>query len=167
MAHFYSVIPLMCSLEYILDGSLLMKHAMVNMRGAKVFVRSMDKTVAGTHIIQDDVVTLRSDDLNGIASAVKAALQASQAGVPIPPRGTFGAQAPGRIYAEAGVRSWREFVKGAKAALVKCNEGEITIIPWRNLGARDGFVPMKDCDRIVQDPADLGAAVMAALADAE
>jgi hypothetical protein len=146
-----------------------MKTAKIDMRRGKVFVRSEHRLLSGAYIIQDDAVTLDVGDLGGIGAAVRTALQAFRTGALMPPPEKLGPDAPKALYVAAGVRNGREFAKGAKSVSVKSDNGQITLISYRNEGGSH-FVPIKGHDRIISEAssdADLGAAVIAALADAE
>ena len=145
-----------------------MRYANIYERSGRVFGRSEDKTVAGYHFAQDNVMALNATDHTGIGAALKAALEASRESVPIPPRHAMAADAPSALYLAAGVRTWREFAKGAKSISVHQGDGQIKLVPWKNEGVLANFVPIKDRARTLPDTspdADLGAAVVAALAD--
>lgn len=141
------------------------KSASVDLREGQVFIRSLAKTESGFHIGDGPVSVFAESDGAGIGAALLAALQASRSGVPNPARG---ADTGGELYAAAGVKSSREFSRGAKSVSARSEDGRITLTPWKNEGAREGFVPLKDRDRVLADTSpELGAAVIAALADAE
>jgi len=147
-----------------------MKYASVYCRAGKVFLRSEDKTIAGTHISQDNTVALDATDLESLGVALRVALEASREDVPIPSRERMSLDAPSSLYPAAGVSNWREFAKGAKSISVDLAEERIRLAPWKNEGARATFVPLKGRDRFVPESSpdiELGAAVIAALADAE
>ena len=147
-----------------------MKCASLYERSGKVFVQSFDETLVGTHVAQNDVTVLDEHDLEGIASALKAALSASREGVPVPPRDSQDRKSPSALFKASGVRNWREFVTGAKLLSANQNQGEIKFVPWKNMGVREHFVPLKGRDRIVTETItnrDLGAAVIASFGDAE
>jgi hypothetical protein len=114
------------------------RHAGAYLRRGRIYVYSEHKTVGGALIAQDDVVSLDSTDFKGIAEAVKNALQAYRMGVPIPPRESLSGTS-WKMYAVAGVRKWSDFVKGAKGISIRSENGQITLTPMRNRGARGGF----------------------------
>ena len=130
----------------------------------------MDKTVAGYYFARDNVAALEVTDPGSIGVALKAALEASREGIPIPPRSVMAADAPSALYPAAGVRNWRDFAKGARSLWIDQADGQIKLTPWKNEGASGKFVPLKGRDHAILETssdADLGAAVIAALADAE
>jgi hypothetical protein len=148
----------------------VVKYAGIHERGGKVFIRSQDKTVAGTHFAQDNVLTLDATDHGGVGTALKVALKASREAIPIPPREAMAVDAPSALYPAAGVRNWREFARGAKYLTADQGDGQITLVPWKNEGVRATFVPLKGRNRTISDTStdsDIGAAVIAGLADAE
>lgn len=147
-----------------------MKFAGVYGRLDDVFVYSMHQILSGAHIDQDDAVALNASDLQGIGAAVRTALAAYREDMPTPPPETLVRNEFKSLYALAGVQTARAFFKGARSVSVKWHDGHITLTPWKNEGAWDNFVTIDGHDHIIADTAsnsNLGAKVIAALADAE
>jgi hypothetical protein len=141
------------------------KNASVDLREGRVFIRSLAKTESGFHIGDGPVLVFSDSDVARIGPALLAALHASRSGVPDPVRG---AEPGAELYAAAGVKSLREYSKGAKSVSAHWEDGRITLIPWRNEGVHDGFVPLTGRDLEIADTSpELGAAVIAALSNAE
>lgn len=130
-------------------------------RKGKLFISPYHKTVAGYWIGDSETTTVNRDDASALKDAVIAALAASRKDVPTPPR-DFDPTAS--LLIAAGVSSWNTFAKSAKSVAIELNNGRIEIIPDKNMGSRDGFVPMSDKVLVVSegDPG-LATVIMAAL----
>lgn len=100
-------------------------------------------------------------------AVVRQSLSDSRNGVPHPTQ-SGGMFDP--VLKLAGVRSWKTFVNGTRLVAVTEEEGQITVVPTRNGGAREGFFDLGPKTVTLGSGAtdeELGAAVDAALALAE
>jgi hypothetical protein len=70
------------------------------------------------------------------------------------------------LYTAAGVRGWREFVRGAAYVSVREDDDAVVVGITRNAGSRDGFVSTGDELRVERpvSAAELGAAVLRGIA---
>jgi hypothetical protein len=145
-----------------------MKYAGVGQRGPKIFVYSQHKTISGIHLSVGEVQAFDGADVEGIGLALRQAFSKYQTGVPDQRHGAL--RGWPELFAAAGVRSWTEYGKGAKSLSAKLQDGLVTLNPWKNIGGRSRFVPIKGLDRTVPEASsdrDLGAAVIATLEDAQ
>lgn len=149
-----------------------MKYANVTERAGLVFVQTTHQTTAGFGFIQDEFALVSISQLGEMGSAVRSALASSRENVPLPSRevlSKFAARQRALLRA-ARVRSYKEFLCGSKMVSVRMDEQQVTLVPWKNLGRRDGYVPVKDKDTVVpvsSPDVELGAAIIKSLADAE
>jgi hypothetical protein len=145
-----------------------MRYAAVDQRGLKIFVYSKHKTVSGILLSVGGVRALDRADMEGIGLALRQAFSGYQTGVPDQRHSAV--RGWPELFAAAGVRSWTEYGKGAKSLSAKLQDGLVTLNPWKNIGGRFRFEPLKGFDRTVPEKSpdrDLGAAVIAALGDAQ
>jgi len=141
------------------------KLAVIYRRKGAMFVAASHKTRAGFWVEDTKTSVVESDDADHIQNAIVEALARSREGIPTPARD---ADLVGSLLSAAGVSSWSTFAKLARCVDVHLKDHKLEITPYRNRGARDGFVPMTD--RVVElpeDSAELGEAVLTALEVAE
>ena len=145
----------------------------VYQRGALLIIAVDDETDAGFWVATDRITTLpdtvAADALGG---AIRAALAASRTAVPTPSfRGTPPLDAP--LWRAAGVRSRRAFMSGTRFCSVHRDAEQVTITATANggsTGADRGWRPVEAAARtlpVASDDTTFGAAVRAALADAQ
>ncbi|KPL66750.1 hypothetical protein SZ64_00710 [Erythrobacter sp. SG61-1L] len=139
-----------------------MKAATIYERGGKIYVHSSSKTTAGIWVINDPVMIVEKDDVEELGLSVRRCLDASREGVPHPK--SF-ANLFDPVLALAGVKSFNTFVKSAKCVEVEMVGETATLIPTRNEGAEDGFVPLfGKAQAAVDTNKAVGSAAVAALA---
>jgi hypothetical protein len=100
-----------------------------------------------------------------VGQAVLVALEGSKEGISHPTqwKGRFDP-----ILQLAHVPSWNAFVETTKCVQIELESDEVSFIPTRNLGARDGFEPIQDKIRCFAGSAELvGAALLTAFEKAE
>lgn len=134
-------------------------------RNGKLFISPYHKTEAGYWVGDEETTTVALGDAGSVQEAVIAALAASREGVPTPSRDS---DPTGSLLIAAGVSSWSTFAKSAKSIAIESNDGKIEITPDKNIGGRDGFIPMTD--KVIttwEGDIGLGDAVLQALKIAE
>lgn len=142
-----------------------MKAATIYERGGKVYIHSSSKTTAGVWVINAPVLTVKKEDVGELGRSIRRCLDASSEGVPHPKSFT---NLFDPVLALAGVKSFNTFVKSAKCVEVEMAGETATLIPTRNEGAEDGFVPLPGNTQAAVDTDEaLGSAAVAALAMAE
>ncbi len=136
----------------------------VFLRGNSFFIEAISHTIDGIGVTEDvrlSVPCTAADD--ALADAILEQLARSRTGILGPPPSSDLVKSLLKI---ANVKSWRQFVEGARFAEVEDDGVVFTIVPFRNLGAKDGFRPVHE--RAARIPADarheLGAATRAILA---
>lgn len=140
-----------------------MKAATIYEREGRLFFHSSSKTDAGVWVINGPFLVADKEHVDEVGRAVRACLEGSSNGVPHPK--SFATNLFEPVLNLAGVKSWGTFVKAAKCVEVETsNDTVATLIPTRNEGAKEGFLPMasKTEATLVSDKA-LGSAVVAAL----
>jgi hypothetical protein len=142
------------------------RGADIHSRRNKVFVCSKHQMESGAHLGQDDPIVMDLIDLEGIATTVRTQLKAYKAGVPNIDWSAFEAPKTSNLLTAAGVRSWSTFGKGAKFVTVRSDGDQATLTPWAYAGAGN-YVPLEGQDRTLPlESPELGAEVVAALAEA-
>jgi hypothetical protein len=151
------------------------RTAQVALRGDEYIVFSYTRRPWGVWEMNGVIFRLPKDsDPATLGKAVWDALDASNR-VELPEHdpsvNTFRA-----ILKELGFRSNAQYMKGAREVEVSAEidqrpeyDGLTRIVPYRNNGARGGFIPINEKRRLIDDctPETLGQTVEAALADAE
>ena len=146
-----------------------MKHAGIYWRAGKLFVHSKHGMASGLRA-QDDSVAVTEGDLEGIGAAIRSKLESYLDGAPVPRWDLMRGDQYPKLHAAAAVRSSAEFTKGAKYVSAQLENGQITLIPWKNERGREGFSPLRGRDHSISEQSsdfELGTAVMAAVGDAE
>jgi hypothetical protein len=144
-----------------------MRAALVYERGEHVYVTSESQTLDEFWIASPPFIVRESADLDDeeLARLVLAALAESEQRVPTPPAATNPLSPVLRL---AGVKSFAEFMRGAKAVRASAVDLEIEITPMRNAGARGGFELLeKKSIHASSSPVRLSRALAAARALAE
>jgi hypothetical protein len=137
------------------------KSVSIYERAGTVYVIASHKTQAGFWVDDDEVTPLVAPQPADLGNAVQAALARSREGVPNPPPS---ADLSVPLLAAAGVASWNTFAKAAKHVDVLLNGNTIKVMPYKNLGGKDGFDPMQDKATLVPSgDLKLGEIVMRAL----
>ena len=117
-----------------------MKSATVYKRGNALYFQSSSKTTAGVWIATAPFFKIEIDVTSSAkGEAILQALHASQEGVPHPTNWA-GILTP--LLELAGVKSWATFMKNATYVGLKSDGTQLKLIPYRNLGSKDGFEPV-------------------------
>jgi hypothetical protein len=143
-----------------------MRLAMVYERKGNVLVHATSQTDQGVWVIDGTCVKVPvSDTDSAIGVVVLHALEESKT-VPHPKMWRKDLFDP--VLQAAGVKSWETFVRFTKGVEVEMDGSRVTLLPLRNMGAEEGFVPIENIRRVVEtpDPAVLGSAVKDMLAKA-
>jgi hypothetical protein len=114
-------------------------------------------------ILTEPVVKLDEGCSDGeLGEAARAAMSASRTGVPHP-QTWAGLLDP--LLRLAGVKTWSTFAKSATCAEIEEEGAKVSVIPTRNLGAKEGFQPVPARAHIVDGHAtdSIGACVRQAL----
>jgi hypothetical protein len=143
-----------------------MKAATLYERKGKLYVHSSSRTTAGVWIINVPPLTVDRARVGDIGRSIRECLEASREGVPHPEVFT---NLFDSVLDLAGVKSFATFVKSAKCVEIEMVDGEaVVLIPTRNEGAEDGFVPLPNKMEVPLGSDDaLGSAAIAALAISE
>jgi hypothetical protein len=141
------------------------KSVSIYQRDGIVYVLASHQTKAGFWVDDSNVVRLSVPVPMDMGRAVYTALAQSREGVPTPPPS---AKLTGALLAAANISSWKTFAKSAKSVGIRQNDDTIKITPYKNLGGKEGFVPMPD-KVILMSSSDesLGEAVIRAIEIAE
>jgi len=143
-----------------------MKAATIYERKGKLYVHSSSKTTTGVWVINPPALAVEKEDTGEVGRAVRECLAASREGVSHPKSFT---NLFDPVLNLAGVKSFATFVKSAKCVEVETSDdGAVTLIPTRNEGVDDGFVPLSSgTEAALGSNEALGSAAIAALAMAE
>jgi len=142
-----------------------MKSATIYERGARLFIHSSSKTTAGLWIISPPVLIASKEDSDEVGRSIKLCLEASIQDVPHP---TSFKNLFDPVLELAGVKSFNTFLKSAKCVEVEMVGKTTNLIPTRNGGTKEGFVPLPGKAQMADGTVEaLGSAAVAALALAE
>lgn len=133
------------------------RSAVVYLVNGRLVIGSNRRTTAGFHLSVEpremQAHATAEDVRNVLSSALDASLPV--AATPTDWKGQFDP-----FLAAAGVRSYKAFMSSARSVGVDEADGEFTVTPYLNLGAKDGFGPIP-CD--ASKLPDVGAAARAVL----
>lgn len=135
------------------------KVAVMYLRRGTYLIHAQSTTIDGIgilwgHVTRAPIGTCAID----LGSMINTALNNSLSGVPHPLQGDW-KDIPRPLFDAAAIQSWSAFVKGARCISIALeSEGRVSLLPTRNLGARDGFVPLRDREVVLgdSDPETLG-----------
>jgi hypothetical protein len=114
-----------------------MKAAVAYMRGGVVYFSPSSRTSAGAWIETAPVLKVEVQSPHSAkGEAVAAVLNASRDPVPHP-TDFAGLVAP--LLELSGAKSYAAFAKNARCVRVEVREGRMRLIPYRNLGSKEGF----------------------------
>jgi hypothetical protein len=142
-----------------------MKCATIYQRGNKIYVHSLSRTTAGVWVINNPVLMVEAENPRRLGESLRECLAASSEGMSHPK--SFGGLFD-PVLSLAGVKSFNTFVKAAKCVEVELDDQTAILIPTRNEGSEDGFVPLPEKSQIANNENEaLGSAAISALALAE
>jgi hypothetical protein len=136
--------------------------AEVDARRDRLIVSAIALAPSGFHETQDWVRELPAGvDAEALGAAVDEALRRSGEGHIEPEGETFAAQLKA-----AGVKSWSQYVRGLTSVRVDREGEKVELLPFRNLGARQGLHELPEQIEILTRPdaGALGSAVVRGLA---
>jgi len=136
--------------------------AEVDARRDRLIVSAIALAPSGFHETQDWVRELPAGvDAETLGAAVEEALRRSSEGHQEHEGERFAPQLKA-----AGVKSWSQYVRGLTSVRVKRQGEKVEVLPFRNLGARQGLHELpEEIETLTQpDPAALGSAVVRGLA---
>jgi hypothetical protein len=141
------------------------KIAHVYERNEDWFAQASSKTMTGLWIATPPLIRLsRHDPRQRKGEVTLEVLKASQQSVPLP-EDTGSVIVP--LLTEAGVRSWTEFMKKAKAVGLELENNQLTIIPHRQMPRSKGALQGIEGQHIVlpadAPPEEVGAALEEAM----
>jgi hypothetical protein len=114
-----------------------MKSAVVYRRDDGWYVHSSSKTMVGIWMAGEPYIRLSTEDSHAaLANAIQCALQASRENIPHPARFDSNFKDMLRL---AGVKSWAEFMRGARSVDVDDDGLSFTFEPTHNQGPRIGY----------------------------
>ena len=138
------------------------RAATVYQRKDKIFCHSSSQTDAGIWILSEPALVVSRDDPDAVGGMVRECLSHSRTGLPHPTdfRNLFKP-----ILDLAGMKSVAAFSKDAKCVSIEQgDEGEVFLIPTRNGGKNEGFVPLADkIVRLAAIPDDFGKEILSAI----
>lgn len=120
----------------------IMKMATAYERKNNIFLHADSKTATGLWVAAPPYLKVSSqDDCSRLGEAVLEVLNASREGIPHPSSwdGLFDP-----MLSLAGVDSWRAFAEGANCIAIELEDHRLTFVPYRNLGAKNGFEPITE-----------------------
>jgi hypothetical protein len=105
-----------------------------------------------------------SDDVAGLGRAVREALSTSNSGSIVQARPDENPLKP--LLTELGLRGYSQYMRGTRSVAITSDGEGITVTPYRNGGAREGFVPIAESGTRLApgDDRAIGAAVSAGMA---
>jgi hypothetical protein len=142
-----------------------MQHASAYEWHGRIFLHPDSRTTTGLWVGSEPNASADPGNAVELGRAILLALSGSKEGVPHPSIWED-KSAPLRKF--AGAKSFRDFFGSARCVSIKLQDDRVTLTPYRNLGARDGYVPIKGKDRTSPPNApELGAALLSAFQDTE
>jgi hypothetical protein len=140
-----------------------MKMAMAYKRGKRTLLHASSRTTAGVWILSAPVVAADEDTYLG--RLILEALDRSQENVPHPTSWEGGLDP---LLEVAGTKNWKTFVKSTRCVGIEFETNRVTFLPMKNLGAKDGFVPLEGKRRSSAPvEMELASALTAAFQEAE
>jgi hypothetical protein len=136
-----------------------MRRADIYLRRGRFIIHASSETTAGLWILAEPVIGLEEACSDAeLVRAISAAIDGSRRGVqhPVVWDSMF---AP--VLQLAGVKTWPTFVKGAARIALSQIDRKLTIMPTRNLGAKDGYDDAA-AHMLVVDSDDVAAVALAA-----
>jgi hypothetical protein len=139
-----------------------MKRASAYKRRDGWYIHADSTTEVGIWMATPPYIKLDSDaSLEAVGRAVLDALAASQQGVPHPPFNELDDKFDPKLKL-AGVKTWATFAKRTLCVGITSDSQWLTVEPWENKGAKDGFVQMHGLEMRIparSPPAQIGAAI--------
>jgi hypothetical protein len=134
-------------------------------RGEQVLIHASSKTTDGLWILQKPVMRVAALDNAGMGRCVAEAMAISREDV-AHPASFAGAFDP--ILEVAGVPSWDTFTEGVLCVGISVENGRMSFVPTKNLGAQQGFGYLKDKQIAISstEPALFGLALASSFAQA-
>lgn len=143
-----------------LFNEVSMKYAAVYHRDHFFFLHSEAVTIVGLQIASEPSFKVELNDNEELKNALLACLDGSISEVPHPKDFSNLFEPISKL---SGKKSWGAFAKGARLVEVRQDaNGEITLTPMRNLGPKEGFVPIADREILIGDK-DISLAVIEAM----
>ncbi|HJV23555.1 MAG TPA: hypothetical protein VJ570_12705 [Holophagaceae bacterium] len=105
----------------------------------RALVHALGRTLQGAWIPVGTVQVLPAEPLPEVAAALLAALAASRRGLPQP---ADWASVMEPLLEASGARKWPDFLKEAVCLGVEQRNGDLSVVPTRNLGEEGGFEPL-------------------------
>ncbi len=141
------------------------RRATVYLRRRQFYVHSVSQTTQGVWIFTSPCtkLDLKCPDTR-LGEAIMSALSGSRDGVPHPVK--WG-HLIDPLLQQAGVKSWATFAAGASCVEIEDDGSRISIIPSKNLGARNGFLaePTNAVTIATHAPEEVGAHARAKVND--
>jgi hypothetical protein len=148
----------------------MMKMAATYKRSDGWYFQADSTTTVGVNVASPPYLALKNDSSNrALGEAVLAALAGSESAIRHPAQDEWG-KAFQPMLDLAGAKSWSAFANGAANVSISADDEWITISPWKNAGAKQGFVPIPDFRvRIpaASSPTAIGEALQQVMAIAE
>ena len=147
-----------------------MKRANCYFRQGHIYMAPQNVTVSGFGITGEPyrAVSVDTDTPDVIGNTLQGILDASKEGVPDPGKGKTLAV---ELYRLAGVRSYRTFSEGTLLCTVYVdNENAIHFVPERNVGPKEGYIPISDSEIVLahdSTASEIGTALLSAFEKAE
>jgi hypothetical protein len=138
--------------------SMFMKRATAYKRGDRILLHASSKTIDGVWVLTAPVLTEDRNNSVRLGKAVLDALDGSKEGIDHPTSWT-GVFDP--VLRLAGVKSWNAFTRSAKCVEIEFGTNQVTFVPTKNLGPKDGFEPLST--EVRTSPPECNAVGMALL----
>lgn len=137
---------------------------MLYARRGRAFVTSESQTQDGFWVMTGPCLVVSLDSPDEISTRVHEALDMSRSGVPSP---SPSERLDTELLKQAGVKSFRTFIRGTRAVRISASGQRMIVTPTRNGGTSRGF-EFKDSEALqVDDEALLASALTEALEAAE
>jgi hypothetical protein len=142
-----------------------MQHASAYEWNGRILLHPDSKTTDGVWVGGQPVSSSDPDNPIELGRAVLSALAGSKEGVPHP---SIWGDTSAFLLKFAGAKSFRAFFGSARSVSIESQDDRVTFRPYRNLGSRDGYRPIKGKDRTsLANDSELGAALLSAFQDTE
>ena len=147
-----------------------MKEATAYKRSDGWYFHAFSRTTAGIAMGAGPRIKLSNNAVRDeLGNAVLTALEGSTTGVPHPmPKESAKSFQP--MLDLACVKNWAAFSRGAANVDITLKDERLEFEPWRNAGAREGFVPIPNAQIVLPANAsadEIGEALQKAMAIAE
>jgi hypothetical protein len=141
------------------------QHASAYEWRGRIFLHPDSRTTDGVWLLTEPISSADPHDASELGRAILLALAGSKTGIPHP---SIWGNAANPLLKFAGAKSFRAFFGSARSVSIRLQDDGATFTPYRNLGPKDGYRPIKEKGRTSSaNHSELGAALLSAFNDTE